>query len=104
MATKEQSWVFVKMSIMLGDGDGSMRGYAVVPESKWNEDKKKFTDHLAKINEVSVTRQNDIFGQHRVQPEAWTVTPCTTEEAKILKKFFSETTTDFMWPSEFVHN
>ena len=39
-------WVFVDINVMLGDGDGTIQGFAVLTKEKWEKDKANFKKAL----------------------------------------------------------
>lgn len=95
-------YVFVSLYIMLGDADGSIRGTAVVPTEQWFRKIAKFKQYLAKRGTEHVTRTHDQFGEYHVTANAWTIQPCTKDEAETLIKFCGKSSREFVGPTDFV--
>lgn len=98
---KNSEFVFVILYIMLGDADGSIDGCRVLLREDWEKDVKVFKEHLSKHG-LSEVEGDSEWGIYSVDMSNYTVKACSSEEAKILKKFIGESQGDFRLPSEFI--
>lgn len=101
-------WVFVDIDVMLGDGDGTLQGFAVLTKAKWEEDKSNFKKALAKKGWGDVEVDN-VWGIFHLSLDNYSVKPCSDVEMEALRKFFPSTEDgfrvkygEFQLPTEFL--
>ncbi len=80
-------FVYVELSIMIGDGDGYITGVTVLHRDVWEADMAKFENYLKEIDSDCADWVESEQGMYQVYPTDWTATPCTEFEADVLKKF-----------------
>jgi len=94
--------VFVKLYVMLGDADGSIKGCRVLAKSVWDKDVQVFEAHLDEDGIEEVYREDEFFGGYYVGLDAYQTHPITQEEALVLEKFMGTSHGDFRLPSQFI--
>lgn len=80
-------WVFVDIDVMLGDGDGTIHGFAVLTKEKWEKDADKFRKTLAKQKKTQAEVDN-VWGLTFIDLSNYSVKPCSDVEMESLRKFF----------------
>lgn len=80
-------WVFVDINVMLGDGDGSIQGFAVLTKEKWEKDKANFKKALAKKGKTQAEVDN-VWGLTRIDLSNYEAMPCTDAKMETLREFF----------------
>lgn len=101
MKTTATSLVFVSLYVMLGDADGSIEGYKVMPLTEWEEDVAKFEAHLKAENITAVYNEGE-WGGYEVVLENYEVQPITAKEAAVIKKFMGDSPGSFRLPTDFI--
>ena len=97
----DKTFVYVKLYIMLGDADGSIKGAVVTPRLEWEADLALFQEYLDDAG-ISESTEREYSGySYNVKPSNWKIQYATPEEAAVLSKFLG-TDSGFRWPSEFV--
>jgi hypothetical protein len=94
--------VLVKLYVMLGDGDSSIRGFKILRKQSWEEDFERFQSHLKTNNLTHIERESEFFGTYYVDSSAYDVKEITIKEAQVIAKFFGETDGVFRMPSYFI--
>jgi hypothetical protein len=101
MKTTATPLVFVSLYVSLGDADGSIEGYKVMPLTKWEEDVAKFEAHLEAEGISGVYNEGE-WGGYEVNLENYEVQPITPTEAAVIKKFMGNSPGDFRLPTDFI--
>lgn len=101
-------WVFVDIDVMLGDGDGTIHGFAVLTKEKWEKDADNFKKALAKQKKTQAEVDN-VWGLTFIDLSNYEAMPCTSEKMETLREFFPSQEDgfrvkygDFQLPTEFL--
>lgn len=97
----KQPYVYVKLFVMLGDCDGSIKGTKIFPTKEWKKEINALKNHLKNIGKDSIEiYDNDLNGSLGL--DSYTVFPCSQQDLETLKKFQLDNDYGFRNPTDFI--